>query len=97
MTCADGPAGYGVCVQGTAARVAPNVPLFHFGVSMMSNNTDRDERSPVESSGSGTAVSGGEVQGRRYPRAVAFMWGPEVSPAPSLPFGRWKTGVRTAA
>ena len=24
---------------------------------------------------------------------LAFVWGPpEVSPAPSLPFGRWKTG-----
>jgi hypothetical protein len=35
--------------------------------------------------------------GRRRPRAVAFVWGPEVSPAPSLPFGRWKTAVPAAA
>lgn len=30
------------------------------------------------------------------PRTAAFVWGGEVRPAPSLPFGRWKTGVRAA-
>lgn len=27
------------------------------------------------------------------PRAVAFVWGAKVLPAPSLPFGRWKPAV----
>ncbi len=30
------------------------------------------------------------------PRTLTFAWGPEVQSAPSLPFGRWKTGVRAA-
>ncbi|CAN5189934.1 hypothetical protein BH20GEM3_BH20GEM3_11180 [soil metagenome] len=33
----------------------------------------------------------------RQPRAVAFIWGRAVRPAPSLPFGRWKAEVPTAA
>ena len=32
----------------------------------------------------------------RRPRSIAFVWGREDSPVPSLPFGRWKTGVRAA-
>lgn len=40
------------------------------------------------------------VQGRphaeRRPRAVAFVWGGKVRPTPSLPYGRWKDGVRAA-
>jgi hypothetical protein len=38
--------------------------------------------------------------GRRaphQPRAVAFIWGRAVRPAPSLPFGRWKAEVLNAA
>lgn len=27
---------------------------------------------------------------------LVFAWGPEVHPAPSLPFGRWKTGSKAA-
>jgi len=27
---------------------------------------------------------------------LAFVWGPEVRPAPSLPFGRWKPGAKAA-
>lgn len=59
----------------------------------MSDKTDRDDaccgeaRDPMQDS----------APGRRRPRAVAFVWGPEVSPAPSLPFGRWKTAVPAAA
>jgi hypothetical protein len=26
----------------------------------------------------------------RRPRSIAFVWGGEDAPAPSLPFGRWK-------
>jgi len=32
----------------------------------------------------------------RRPRSIAFVWGGEDIPAPSLPFGRWKPGVRAA-
>ena len=39
----------------------------------------------------------GEASEGFVPRAVAFIWGAEVLPAPSLPFGRWKPGVLTAA
>ncbi|HET7275679.1 MAG TPA: hypothetical protein VFI91_10990 [Longimicrobiaceae bacterium] len=31
------------------------------------------------------------------PRAVAFVWGRKVNPAPTLPYGRWKQEVRPAA
>jgi hypothetical protein len=31
------------------------------------------------------------------PRVVAFVWGGKVTPRPSLPYGRWKAGVRPAA
>jgi hypothetical protein len=34
---------------------------------------------------------------RSIPRAVAFIWGGEVLPAPSLPFGRWKPEVLSVA
>jgi hypothetical protein len=44
----------------------------------------------------GIVVSRG-VQEERRPRAVAFVWGGKVRPAPSLPYGRWKNGVRPAA
>jgi|GEM_PF-6059644 len=39
----------------------------------------------------------GEASERPAPRAVAFIWGMEVLPAPSLPFGRWKPGILSAA
>jgi hypothetical protein len=32
----------------------------------------------------------------RLSRSVAFVWGGESAPAPSLPFGRWKPGARAA-
>lgn len=63
----------------------------------MSYKTDRDDapcggaRDPMQ------VVAADAVQARRRARAVAFVWGPEVSPAPSLPFGRWKTAVPAAA
>lgn len=44
----------------------------------------------------GIVVSRGS-QEERPPRAVAFVWGGKVRPAPSLPYGRWKSGVRPAA
>lgn len=32
----------------------------------------------------------------REPRTASFGWGGEPDPAPSLPFGRWKSVVRAA-
>lgn len=50
--------------------------------------------------GTGSDAVGIVVQGvpdsPRPPRAVAFVYGGKVRPAPSLPYGRWK-GVRPAA
>ena len=31
--------------------------------------------------------------GRPVPRIAAFVWGGKVQPAPTLPFGRWKTAA----
>ncbi len=66
-------------------------PMFH--------RNDRDDvcpaptREPV-----GIVVREGEGSASRTPpRAVAFIWGGEVLPTPSLPFGRWKTGMLTVA
>jgi hypothetical protein len=44
----------------------------------------------------GIVVQSGPHQERR-PRVVAFVWGGKVRPTPSLPYGRWKSGVRPAA
>jgi hypothetical protein len=34
---------------------------------------------------------------QRRPRVVAFVYGGELDPQPSLPYGRWKSEVRPAA
>lgn len=44
----------------------------------------------------GIVVQSG-APGEGQPRAIAFVWGARVVPAPSLPYGRWKAGVRPAA
>lgn len=59
----------------------------------MSKKTDRDE----VRDGTGRTGPDEDAPALKGPRAVAFVWGPEVSPAPSLPFGRWKTAVPAAA
>lgn len=64
----------------------------------MSDETDRDDACCGEARDPMSRTVKEVAQGRRRARAVAFVWGPEVSPAPSLPFGRWKTvGVPAAA
>lgn len=50
----------------------------------------------LEEDAVGIVVQSGARQERR-PRAVAFVWGGKVRPTPSLPYGRWKKGVRPAA
>lgn len=44
----------------------------------------------------GIVVTSGKREGTP-PRAVAFMWGARVAPVPSLPYGRWKRPIPTAA
>jgi len=63
----------------------------------MSDKTDRDDPCCGEARDPMEPVAQDAAPGRRRPRAVAFVWGPEVSPAPSLPFGRWKTAIPAAA
>lgn len=59
---------------------------------------DNFESPPLDEQSDAVGIvvqSGAPGEGR--PRAVAFVWGARVCPAPSLPYGRWKTGVRPAA
>lgn len=49
----------------------------------------------ADSDAIGIVVKNG-AEAERRPRAVAFVWGGKVRPAPSLPYGRWKP-VLTAA
>ena len=44
----------------------------------------------------GIVVTSG-AHAERPPRAVAFVWGKQLCPTPSLPFGRWKSGELSAA
>ena len=59
---------------------------------------DRDDQETCPAGGDavGIVVHAGAHEERR-PRAVAFVWGPPERPTPSLPFGRWKTAVLSAA
>ncbi|MEW5927260.1 MAG: hypothetical protein AB1941_07240 [Gemmatimonadota bacterium] len=63
----------------------------------MSDETDRDDACCCEARDPVQVAVTDAAQARRRARAVAFVWGPEVSPAPSLPFGRWKAQVVSAA
>ena len=61
----------------------------------MSHEDHTDGPCPAESPGVGIVVHH-DVPTPRNPRSVAFVWGRETLPAPSLPFGRWKPRVRAA-
>ena len=63
----------------------------------MSDETDRDDPCCGEARDPMSRTVQEVAQDRKRARAVAFVWGPEVSPAPSLPFGRWKAPVEAAA
>lgn len=73
--------------------MAPSVSRFNSldGRVLMNSNKGQDRREVV-----GIVVSRG-VEEEKRPRAVAFVWGGQVRPAPSLPYGRWKNEVRSAA
>ncbi|HEU0015773.1 MAG TPA: hypothetical protein VFQ45_18995 [Longimicrobium sp.] len=51
---------------------------------------------PAENHPAVGIVVHGETPVPERPRSVAFVWGGETLPAPSLPFGRWKPGVQAA-
>lgn len=59
----------------------------------MANNCGKNDLSAPDAVG--IVVQGG-LHEERPPRTVAFVWGGKVSPAPSLPFGRWKTELSAA-
>ncbi|HEX2091375.1 MAG TPA: hypothetical protein VHG28_03195 [Longimicrobiaceae bacterium] len=63
----------------------------------MTKNADCDDSSAIEGHDPVGIVVQDGAPGRRRPRAIAFVWGPEAAPVPSLPFGRWKTGELSAA
>jgi hypothetical protein len=52
---------------------------------------------PVQEEDAVGIVVQGAAHEEQRPRVVAFVWGGKVRPRPSLPFGRWKKGVRPAA
>ena len=56
----------------------------------------RDDQGGPASDAVGIVVQSGSRE-ERPPRTVAFVWGVRVLPAPSLPFGRWKSAVLSAA
>lgn len=61
------------------------------------NTKERKERDPQHGADAvGIVVQSGTHEQRR-PRVVAFVWGGRVQRGPSLPYGRWKNGVRPAA
>ena len=54
------------------------------------------EASAEDSDAVGIVVQQGRSGLAKVPSTLAFVWGGEVNPAPSLPFGRWKAGARAA-
>ena len=61
------------------------------------DTTERKDRTPSEAADAvGIVVKSGSHEARS-PRVVAFVWGGKVKRGPSLPYGRWKNGVRPAA
>lgn len=60
----------------------------------MFKHLDRPRR-PLNDTPAAPRAAGEE--GPQLPRATAFIWGGEVRPSPSLPFGRWKEAVLNAA
>lgn len=62
----------------------------------MEINERKDRDSEDAADAVGIVVQSGLHEERR-PRVVAFLWGGMVQRGPSLPYGRWKNGVRPAA
>lgn len=62
---------------------------------MYKRRTEEQGPVPAEKDAMGIVVKdGGERHPR--PRAIAFVWGMKVRPAPSLPYGRWKKVLSAA-
>lgn len=62
----------------------------------MNTNELTDLDPPGVEDAVGIVVQNGPHEERR-PRVIAFMWGGTVQRGPSLPYGRWKNGIRPAA
>ncbi len=63
---------------------------------MYKHNCPDGTPAPPNADAVGIVVNdGGRVSAR--PRTVAFVWGKRVRSAPTLPYGRWKKDVRSAA
>ena len=60
----------------------------------MAQNESRPGAAPASIDSPAAHASDAPVP--RIPRSVAFVWGGEVNPSPSLPYGRWKPGARAA-
>lgn len=58
-------------------------------------DADHREKKPARGDAVGIIVKTSSGSERR-PRAVAFVWGRQVSAAPSLPYGRWKPALTAA-
>ena len=50
---------------------------------------------PDDTDAVGIVVHGARLDAKE-PSTLAFVWGLEVNPQPSLPFGRWKAAFRAA-
>lgn len=61
----------------------------------MHNDDDPGDLPADDTTAVGIVVQDGAMA-ESHPH-LAFVWGPpEVRPAPSLPFGRWKTAAKAA-
>jgi hypothetical protein len=57
---------------------------------------DEQDAAPGAADAVGIVVNSG-AHAESHPRTVAFVWGKQLCPTPSLPFGRWKGGELSAA
>jgi hypothetical protein len=82
---------------GTPAPRSAAVPLSSPGRSnaMRIKSYRSDELLDDDTGAVGIVVQGARLTARE-PSTLAFVWGREVNPAPSLPFGRWKPAFRAA-
>lgn len=69
-------------------QLEPSTDMYH-------RRSQEQGRIAAERDAVGIVVKDGGEEAPR-PRAVAFVWGVRVRPAPSLPYGRWKKALTAA-
>ena len=80
---------------GLASAVPSAARGTHTGVTAMREKSfPAAEHAADDTTAVGIVVQDGP-RTEQHPH-LAFVWGPEVLPAPSLPFGRWKPAARAA-